>query len=98
MATATVSQVQFYKEFLMSRRKFEPDQFGVSMSRESFDDQIVEIFNRHFGDNISIDELCLHPRQAQRFCDDVRTEQRWYDVPDDIILRVVMQRRKKPGG
>lgn len=96
MPTATVSQVEFYRGFLMSRRKFEPEQYGVDMSRDDFDDQVVDIFNRYFGDGLTIDELCLHPRQAIRFCDDVRTEQRWWDVPDDIILRVIMGRRKHP--
>lgn len=98
MIATNQKQVEFYREFLMTRRKFEPEQFGISMCREDFDDRMVDIFNSHFGDAISIDELCLHPRQALRFCDDVRTEQRWYDLPDDIILRVVMQRRKNPAG
>jgi hypothetical protein len=46
----------------------------------------------------SIDELLLHPREAAHFCDDVRRQYGYFDVPDDIILRVILTRGKNPAG
>ena len=80
----------------MGRKKFTPDQFGVDMSREIFDDLMVEEFNLAYGSHWSLDEMLLHPREAARFCDDVRRKHRMFEVPDDIILRTIMGMRKSP--
>jgi hypothetical protein len=37
------------------------------------------------------------PREALRFCDDFRRKHQCMDVPDDIILRSIIGRRKHPG-
>lgn len=39
----------------------------------------------------TIEELLLHPRDAIRFCDDVRHKHAYFDLPDDIILRSLLQ-------
>lgn len=88
----------FYKEWLMRRGDFNPMDFGVNLERDAFMDLMVDDFNRAFQDSLTIDELCLRPRQALEFCNNVRTARGMYDVPDDIILRSVMSRRKRPGG
>lgn len=92
----TVSQIEFYREFLMSRKLFKPEDFGVAMDRDRFDEAIVDQFAETYRDACTIDELLLHPSEALRFCSDVRRRHGWFDVPDDIILRVVMTRRKNP--
>ena len=66
------SQVRFYREFLMARGKFNPLDFGVNLERDAFMDVMVEDFNEAFKGGMSIDELCLRPRAALAFCDDVR--------------------------
>ena len=86
----------FYQEFVMQRGKFDPKEFGVEMSREEFTDLMVDDFNAAFKGNWTIDELVLHPREAAKFCDDVRHARDWRYVPDDIILRSIMSRRKNP--
>ena len=91
-------QVAFYKEWLMARGKFNPMDFGVSMERDAFMDLMVDDFNRAFQDTLTIDELCLRPRSALAFCEEVRTRHGFFDVPDDVILRSIMTRRKRPGG
>ena len=96
MTVVTDSQVQFYREWLMSRGKFEPPEFGVNMSKDDFDDLMVEEFHGAYRDTWSIDELLLHPREASRFCDDVRRKHGFFNLPDDIILRVILGRRKHP--
>lgn len=96
IATQTKSQTQFYREFLMGRGKFNPADFGIDLSREDFGDEMVNDFNDTYRGMWTIDELLLHPREAVRFCDDVRRKHGYYDAPDDIILRVIMTNRKNP--
>jgi hypothetical protein len=88
----------FYREFLMARDNFDPRAFGVDLDRKDFADQMAEDFNAFFRGQQSVDELLLHPRDAIRFCDEVRFKRGYWDVPDDIILRAILNRRKKPGG
>lgn len=94
----TPSQSKFYREFLMGRGNFDPADFGVNMSREDFTDHMVSDFADYFRDQWTIDECLLHPRDAMRFCDDIRHRRGYWDMPDDIILRVILTRRKNPAG
>lgn len=95
IATHAVPQDQFYREFIMVRGKFDPAEFGVNLSREDLTEQMVDEFNSAYR-SWTIDELLVHPREATRFCDDVRRKFGYWDLPDDIILRVIMTRRKNP--
>ena len=94
--TLTESQQSFYREFLMGRGNFKPSDFGIPLSKDDFTDQMVDDFATIYRDTWTIDELLLHPREAALFCDDVRRKHHYFDVPDDIILRVVLGRRKNP--
>jgi hypothetical protein len=96
IATAPVSQSQFNREFVMGRGKFDPHEFGVNLDRKTFDDQMVDEFNCIYRGGWTIDELLLHPTEAARFCGDVRRKFGYWDLPDDIILRVIMNARKNP--
>lgn len=97
MATlVSPSQAEFYRGFLMGRGQFDPKDFGVDLPRDELIDRFVNDFNDTYRGVWSIDELCLHPREALRFCDDVRRNHGWFDMPDDIILRSIMNRRKNP--
>lgn len=89
-------QAVFYREFLMSRGKFDPRDFGVEMEREDFMDKMAEMFNAMYRGTMTIDEVLLHPREAINFCDEVRRSNGWYSLPDDIVLRSVLTRRKNP--
>ncbi|MFO1043257.1 MAG: hypothetical protein U0941_15800 [Planctomycetaceae bacterium] len=80
----------------MGRASFDPKEFGVDLSKPEFMDQMVDEFNAAYRDQWTIDELLLRPREALRFCDSVRGRFGYFDVPDDIILRAIMQRRKNP--
>lgn len=98
MAAITVlrSQAAFYREFLMGRSAFNPQEFGVNMEKDEFMDLMVQEFNKAYGHMLSFDELLLRPQWSLKFCDSVRTAHGFLDVPDDIILRSVMTRRKNP--
>jgi hypothetical protein len=96
MMIASFSHTEFYREFLMGRGNFDPRDFGVDKDRDLFTDEIVEHFNATFRQTWTIDELLLHPREAANFCDEVRRRYHYFDVPDDIILRSILTRRKNP--
>lgn len=94
-ATAHHHQSDFLKEYIMARHSFDPRDFGVDLDREQFDDLMVEEFHNTIR-GWTIDELLLRPRNALQFCDGVRAKHGWLDLPDDAILRVILQRRKNP--
>lgn len=81
----------------MGRGNFDPVDFGVQMERTEFTDMMCDDFNDTYKGGWTIDELLLHPREAALFCDQVRRKHGFHDVPDDIILRSIMTRRKNPG-
>ena len=78
----------------MSRRVFDPADYDIPLHREAFTDRVVEEFHALYRDSLSIDELLLHPSEAMHFCDLVRRKFAYYGVPDNVILRVIIQRRK----
>ena len=80
----------------MARQSFEPQDFGIDLSKEDFVDQMADAFSDTYKGNLSVDELLLHPREALRFCDNVRSRYACYEVPDHVILRSILQRRKNP--
>jgi hypothetical protein len=88
------NQQLFYREFLMARGDFDPKDFGVDMARVDFADEMVSDFAAYTRGQISLDEFLFHPRDVARFCDEVRQNHGFWDVPDDIILRSIMNRRK----
>ena len=96
IATTLHSTAEFYKRWIMSRGAFDPKQFGVDMARDTFTDQMVDQFAEVYRDGWTIDELLLHPAEAMRFCSDIKRRFAYYDVPDDIILRCILTRRKNP--
>jgi hypothetical protein len=80
----------------MGRGKFVPAEFGVRLSKDDFVDQMVEDFGVLYRGTWTIDELLLHPRDALQFCNEVRHKHGYCNLPDDVILRVILQRRKSP--
>jgi hypothetical protein len=95
MITASTEN-DFYQEFIMGRGKFDPKDFGVEMTRAKFTDKMVEFFGGTYRDSLTIDELLLHPVESLQFCTDVRRQLKAFHLPDDIILRAILSRRKNP--
>lgn len=90
------SPTEFRRRYLMGRTGFNPRDFGVNMDKDAFVDMIVDAFNEFIKDEFSLDEMLLRPRLALQFCDFARNRFRFWDMPDDILLRSVMYRRKNP--
>jgi hypothetical protein len=81
----------------MGRPAFDLTHYGVDMDRDEFMDLMVDAFNGTFFGNETLDEMLLRPREALAFCDLVRrNDRRFRDVPDEVILRSIMIRRKNP--
>lgn len=91
MLTANRLKSGFFKEYLIRRRDFDPKSFGVAKTQDEFKGMCVDFFNETFNGSITIGEICLRPRTALAFCDDFKKRYAWFDVPDDIILRSIMQ-------
>jgi hypothetical protein len=95
-ATSTRNDCSFLKEFLMARGRFDPRDFGVDLEREVLQDEIVSHFAAFCRGEWTVDELLLHPREALHFCDEFRRSNGYFQLPDDVILRSLMTRRKNP--
>ena len=80
----------------MTRGKFEPAEFSISRTIDEFTDEMVSFFGDVYKGSWTIDELLLHPREASNFCDEVRRKFGYFYAPDDVILRVILSRRKYP--
>jgi hypothetical protein len=93
---AKPSQRQFYRDFLMARQIIDPKDYGIDMDKANFVDELASDFGEIYHGQWSVDELLLHPREALNFCDLVRRKHGWFDLPDDIMLRTLMTRRKNP--
>jgi len=83
----------WYQEYLMRRGDSSPLEFGIDLTKEALADVLVDEFNMTFK-GMSVDEVCLRPKVALHFCDTVRQKHRFFDLPDDILLRLIMNRRK----
>jgi hypothetical protein len=96
---AVATKPTFYARWLMGRTAFKPQDFGIDMvEHEDFVDMLCEDFNDYVRGTLTLDEMLLHPRTAMHFCDSIRAKHLFHDLPDDIILRAIMARRKNPGG
>ncbi len=95
VTTCRSSLSAFYQGFLMARDNSVPRDFGVDLDKDEFVDRIVELFHGMFRD-WSVDEMLLHPREALQLCDEFRRNNGFFHVPDDVILRWLLNRRKSP--
>ena len=80
----------------MARQVFRPQEFGVDIDRERFADIVVEAFYAAYRHR-SIDELLLQPREALRFCEELRHQHGWHDATDQTILKTLVNRLRPPG-
>jgi len=87
-----------YQRFLTAWQYINPQDCGIDMGKEAFAETAVVEFNAFTRGARSHDERLLRPRTALHFSETVRQRHPWGDLPDDIILRVVLGRRKGPTG
>lgn len=97
IAAVAKSRTELFRSYLMARAKIDPKDYGIDLTLDAFTDQMVEQLAARYRGQITIDELLLHPREALLFCDQVRQSLGYFLLPDDVILRPIMTRRKNPG-
>jgi hypothetical protein len=72
---------------------------GVKCSAEKFREAIVDEFKDTFAKRgWSGDELAMHPHSAIEFCHAVRARLNEHTVPYDLILRTLINIRRRGGG
>lgn len=87
------------RERIMAR--LDLTRFDIQMDPTAFKDLVAQRFVLHYPAIGTVDELLVRPREAARYCDHVRdalaaTEEAAYDLPDDVILRTLLNARKRP--
>jgi hypothetical protein len=69
---------------------------GCEVPIRDFQDELEEAFQGQYS-NFSIDSLLLNPTEALAFCQGVRRLRRDYaTLPEELILRCLLARRKNP--
>jgi hypothetical protein len=92
-STIEAPPVAYLRELFMSRQSMKFSDFGVTEEQEQFIDGLVELFHGLYP-AFTIDNLLVRPREGIRYCDAVRQHTGYYDLPDDIILQAILNRRK----
>lgn len=93
-AVVTISQVEFYRRFLMGQPKWKPQDFGINMKRKELIDMFIDELRSVYHGQWTVDELVTHPQDAMRFCTDFRMKNGFMGLPDNIILKTLMNERK----
>jgi hypothetical protein len=86
---------EFTESHLMARKRTDPKEHGVPLEKEEFAEQIIGEFEKFLPRGLTVDEFLLRPRVALAFCDEIRLDNGWFDLPDDVILRQIMNYRKQ---
>lgn len=74
-------------------------ELGVRFSAEKFRDAITDEYNETIKPRgWSGDELCMHPYAAIEFCIAVRKRLKFQGIPEDLILRTLINIRRKGTG
>ena len=68
---------------------------GCGLPLADFQDQLVDLHSQLYR-SWSVDELLLHPDDSKYFCDTIRRQTSFHGLPDDLVLRCLMHRRKNP--
>lgn len=68
---------------------------GCDIPLSSFATSLKKTLERDYP-TWTIDELLLHPDEAKHYCDIVRREYNVHGLPDDLILRCHLTKRKNP--
>jgi len=98
LETSSSRPASFMDSFLESRRSFQPQAFGVDATRDEFGERVLSFFQDIYPNGWTPEELLFYPSEALHFCGMLRRTHGWYHVPDDIILRVILERATIPAG
>lgn len=94
MISAYVPDLARLREAIVARVSLNLADFGIDDDPETFVDSLVDCMAEMYP-AYNVDNLLVRPREAIRFCDAVRQRKGAYDLPDDIILQPLLNRRKR---
>jgi hypothetical protein len=70
---------------------------GFDIDPDAFKDVLSDTFDSMYAGMLpSIDELLVRPTEALRYCVAIRDRLRNFDLPEDVILRTLLNTRKHP--
>ncbi len=93
MTAMCIAKLARIKEALMARLTSKFSDYGIDDDPEMIVDRFVSLLASMYP-AFTLDNLLVRPREALRFCDEVRRRENAYDLPDDVILQPLMNRRK----
>jgi hypothetical protein len=83
------------KDYYMARRNKGIEDFDFGIAKEVFLDVLNDTFDSMYRDmDLSFDELLVRPTEAVRFCAAIRDRFKILDIPEDLILRTMLNDRK----
>lgn len=68
--------------------------YGWTKGADAFRDIVWRVFKRHYSD-LTDEQLLQEPAEAAKFCDRVRTRAKGPEIPDQLILRTLLNIRKR---
>jgi hypothetical protein len=79
----------------MARKNKTLSDLGFDIDPETFEHALTDTFDSMHRDNMSsLDELLVRPTRALIFCEAIRERLNEYDLPEDVILRTLLNLRK----
>ena len=80
----------------MPRGIINPRDYGVDLDLDNFAQILTDELAGYTQGTLSVDEILLRPRAALHFCERIRYAFSWFDLPDDVILRAILDHWGKP--
>ena len=92
---ASVEYLERRKALFVARLSDALTMYEVKLSVDEFKTLLVDRLHDLYP-SFSVDELLVRPREAVEFCRSIRRTLGNFDVPDDMILRPLLNSRKSP--
>jgi hypothetical protein len=82
------------RRLIVARQTMKFADFGVTEDPDQFTNSLADLFHGMYP-SFTVDNLLVRPREALRYCDAARQKTGYFDLPDDIILQAILNRRKR---
>ena len=93
MTCTYVPNITRLREAIVARLAMTLTDFGIDGDPQQFVDRLGDVLAEMYP-GLTIDALLVRPREALRLCDAARQREQCYDLPDDVILQAMLNRRK----
>jgi hypothetical protein len=77
----------------MPRPALNPSEYGVELNLADFKRMMWSEFGSKYA-QWTVEDLLVNPREGICFCDHIRKTHGYYELPDNIILKTLLNRRK----